>query len=129
MIKLEWSNTCDLGNILYHTNWVQRMYIDSEIANSDYEVQQDGISDGEKDFNQTFGLFGKIYTFEFVATWYVADALTQLPLHSDIRIEEGSQLAIVKDIDVSVDPQDYYCVIKIDFTVERWVDIENNTRW
>ena len=128
MIKLEWSNTCDLGGMLYQNNFMQKIYIDSEIANPDYDIREEGISDGEKNFRPTFSYFGKIYKFEFVATEFVSDALTQIPLHSYVRITEDDSYAIAKDVIIEVEWYDYFNKITVSFIADRWIDIETSLR-
>ena len=47
IIKIEYWNTCDFADILYQTNWKQRLYIDTEISRPEYPIEIETNKDGE----------------------------------------------------------------------------------
>lgn len=128
MITIEWRGSCDFGEVFFQQGFKQRIYIDSVIANPDYDLREEGGEDGQKQFHQTFALFKKIYKFEFIAPEYICDAMTLIPLHDDITIYDGFVSAKVDDIEVDVDWQDwYFAKVTVSFTIDRLMKAFNDS--
>lgn len=86
-IKLQWSNTCDLGSIYYNGSGFQNIvYFETEIGEPEYEYEV------EEDYNSagvlisTFQRLNKIYKFKVVVPEYVVDALMAMELHDTITL-------------------------------------------
>ncbi len=120
MIILDISNTCDLGDTLYQFGFRQRLYLDAIITNPDYSVTQEGIENGNKGFKQTFAQFKKRHKMDFIAPEYLLDALTLLPLHDYITIDDGYDSYVADDVEVDYEWQGGWAYVTITFSVDKW---------
>lgn len=120
MIILEISNTCDLGVVLYQFGFKQRLILDAIITQPDYDSKEEGVENGNRYFNKTFQQLKKRYRMDFIATEYIIDALTLLPLHDYVTLHDGSDAYEIADIVVEYEWEGVYAVCTLGFTVTGW---------
>lgn len=119
-IKLEWWNSCDIGDIIYQTDFAQWMYVKADVGKPIYSIQKEGSNDGFDEFIATFMKWKKTYKIRIIVNEPQLDALTLIPLHDNIWIylQNGTN-AKIKDLTIS-EPQWDNCgchaVIDIEFT-------------
>lgn len=85
-IKLEWWNSCNLGNILYTTGFKNKLFLDTEIGEPEYLNVEDGHDDGNGVFVKEFESLVKNYKFKVVVPEDIVDALQAMRLHDNINI-------------------------------------------
>ena len=126
-IQLEYSNSCDIGDIYYAGTWTgPRIIFQNKIdlTKPEYEVVKvatplDGYLNIEKVTTK------KKYKFTFYAPEFMANAMNLLPSHDTIYItDKFGDEAVVKEINVNANPASH-CYFKID--VELYIDPENST--
>lgn len=125
IIKIEYWNTCDFADILYQTNWKQRLYIDTEISRPEYPVEIETNKDGEGNDIPEFQRWQKRYKFKLVMPEFLTDALTLATLHDNIFITDKfgeSAKVIVGSFLVSVNwIKDCYAECEIQFDVDYFI--------
>ena len=114
-VKIEYSNSVDLGDIMYHNSFRNRIYIDADVSKPEYEIEEDGIEDADGEFDPTLQKWAKKYTLTFYAQEFLVDALTLMAIHDQIYVtlknDESSQV-----LDVEVD-------YTWDGTIECWAEV------
>lgn len=91
-IKLEWRNSCNLGNILYSngdaavTAFRNKLFLETEIGTPEYLHDEIGHEDGNAVFVKEEESLVKNYKFKVVCPEDIVDALEAMALHDDIRI-------------------------------------------
>ena len=107
-LKIEYTNTYDfLERILYQKGFRQILYLDADVKKPEYPIEEEGVENGEKEFNPTFLKWQKRYQFEVYAPEFLVDALTTLPLHDNVWITfQNDESNLITDIDVDVDWED-----------------------
>ena len=125
IIKIEYWNTCDFADILYQTDWKQRLYIDTEISRPEYPIEIETNKDGEGNDIPEFQRWQKRYKFKLVMPEFLTDALTLATLHDNIYITDKfgeSAKVIVGSFLVSVNwVKDCYAECEIQFDVDYFV--------
>lgn len=111
-VLIEYSNSTDLGDIVYHNTFENRVYLDADVSKPEYELIEEGEDNGDGEFTATFQKWQKKYTIEFYAQEFLVDALTLMALHDQITITlKNGEASNVKDIEI--DP-------KWDSDIECW---------
>jgi hypothetical protein len=101
-LVLEWGNSCDFGNILYQNGFVNRLYLDVDVANPSYPIEEEAQPDGNNDPHPVWQKWQKLYRFEDVVPEYMLDALTLIPMHDTIYISlKSGEAGKVKEISIS----------------------------
>ncbi len=107
-IKLEWSNTCNLGRIYYAGDFKNRLFFEADIGKPEYEeeIEEEKNSDGVP--IATFQSLNKIYKFQVYVPEYVADALMAMALHDTITLTaiNAQYTASIRNVKVDVDFED-----------------------
>jgi len=85
-IKLQWSNSCDLGGIYYQGGFSNKLYFDTNIGKPEYVEEIEEEYNGNGVLISTFQRLVKVYKFEVVVPEYVADALKLMQLHDTITL-------------------------------------------
>lgn len=85
-LKLEWWNSCDLGEIYYTGGYRNRAYFETEVGKPDYQLEQETEPNGEGVDVILSQVRKKIYQFEVYVPEYMVDALVDMALHDNIRI-------------------------------------------
>lgn len=88
---LEWSNSCDIGDTVYQTlvasDYINRMYIDSDLSKPIYPFKEEGEEDGNFKLNVLFQKWEKQVSL-IVASCpeFIVDALTSIRLNDTIYL-------------------------------------------
>ncbi len=91
---IEWTNECDLGDIIYQEingcQYKNRMYVQGELTKPEYPFKEEGEEDGNYKLNITFQKWEK-QTSLIVAKCpeFIVDALTGMRLHDTIHITKS----------------------------------------
>lgn len=91
---LEWTNTCDLSDIIYQEidgcQYKNRLYIDNELAKMEYPFKEEGEEDGNLNLNITFQKWEKTSNLMVAkCPEFIVDALTGIRLHDTISITKS----------------------------------------
>jgi len=124
---LEWYNTCDMADILYQDGFRQRLLLDdirmaAALSEPNYLTQEEGVENGEGEFIPTFQTLEKRHQFSFIATEYMLDALTLLPLHDSVWLTDSNGLKL-KCLDVEVTRGEWdgrFCPVVVSFYTHRY---------
>lgn len=98
-IKLEWTNSCDIGETLYQTGHTCVIYFDTIIGLPKTFHQTEGIENGDGDLTTTFQRRTKTYEMTVLVPEYVLDALQDVRLHDNIKITSVSPYRVYEVID------------------------------
>lgn len=107
-IKLEWSNSCDLGGIYYQSGFSNKLYFDTNIGNPSYEEEIEEQYNGDGVLIATFQRLVKNYNFQVYAPEYIIDALKLMQLHDTITITflDGTYSGEIRNVKVDVSFED-----------------------
>lgn len=131
-IKLTWTNTCDLGGVLYNsTSLVNQMFLDTDVIKPEYFSDETGFVNGNDVFVKTEQKLKKRYGFSIIAPEYVADALTFMALHDTINIIyiNGLFSSAIRNVQVAVNWENFLndCMATIFVTFEQDDQIVNTS--
>jgi hypothetical protein len=99
---LEWSNSCDFGDVLYQTGFRNQLYLDVDVANPTYPIEEEAQPDGDQMPHPIWQKWQKQYRFETLVPEYLLDALTMIPMHDSINIYlKSGEYGKVKEISIS----------------------------
>ena len=88
MIRIEYTNVCDLDSVLFSAGYVQNIYLDVEkLYRPEYEYFEDGKEDRNRNFIESFKKQTKRQIFRVFATENMADCLQNIQLCKQINIE------------------------------------------
>ncbi len=122
MIKLTWRNSCDLGGIYYGGDFENKLFLDTVIVKPEYTFEEEGVNNDEGSFIKDFESLVKTYKFEVVAPEYIANAMTLMALHDDVKIfVPGLYMAQIRNIKVNVTWEDTFndCMALIEVTFQQ----------
>ena len=86
---LNFHNTCDLGDILYHDGFTQTLYFESETMEPSFPLEEEGQKNGEGRFVKTFARQTKKYLARTKAMPdYMVDVFHRLRLHDTITLTD-----------------------------------------
>ena len=88
MVKIEFYNLRDLGNILYSSGFHQVVYLDTIVKKPEYPINQSAKEDGNGNTFFDFQSWDKQRVIETNVQEDLADCLTLLPLHDVVRITD-----------------------------------------
>lgn len=101
LLKVEWFHDGNVGEAIYQNGFVQRIYLDSLLADPDYKIEQEGDENGDDEFIASFTRVVKRYKLETVLLpEYLIDVLHSLAAHSEVTI---GTIQGAKQIEVDVD--------------------------
>lgn len=109
VFKLEWTNACDICDIFYQDDFKQVFYIDSDknrmcgaLSEPQYPLEEEAITNGDGVEIPIFQRLEKRYQLSFLANEYMLDALTMLPMHSDVTLTDpDGNSSLIYDIQVT----------------------------
>ena len=81
MLKLEYWNSCDIGNIIYQFGYKNVMYFNLDVGVPVFETIEEGVEDGDKNFIPQFTKMIKKYKFYTLLPEYQFDVLNFASLH------------------------------------------------
>lgn len=86
---LNFHNTCDLGDILYHDGFTQTLWFESETMEPSFPLEEEGQKNGEGRFVKTFARQTKKYLARTKnISDYMVDVLHRLRLHDTITLTD-----------------------------------------
>lgn len=86
-LKLEYWNTCDLGNIYYQGGQKFWFYLDADVAEPFHEDVEDGQENGDGEFIPTYRRQMKRYIIRTgLLSDYLIDAIQRMKLHDNIYL-------------------------------------------
>lgn len=86
-LTVNFTNSCDLGDILYHEGFTQSLYFESKTLEPNFPLEEEGKKNGEGRFVRTFGRQVKKYVAHTVIVPdYMVDVFNRLKLHDTIEL-------------------------------------------
>lgn len=123
MIQLTYSNSTDLGGVYYGAGFQNKLFIDAPIVKPDYVRVQEGYENDRAVFMPEYDSIKKKYKFEIIAPEYIADTLTFMALHNDIKIAytNGLYQSQIRNVEVNVNWEDTFndCMATIEVFFEQ----------
>ena len=84
---INFSNTCDLGEILYHEGFTQTIWFQSDTMESSFPIEESGQNNGNGRFVRTFARQVKKYLTKTLAMPdYMVDVFHRLKLHDTVEL-------------------------------------------
>lgn len=130
-IKLEWWNTCDIGGIYYQGGFVNTIYIPSDICKPSYNTLIEEEENGEGVPVMSYGRVQKIPEIQYYVPEYLADALSLLSVHNNVRFTytNGLYAGLVRNCTINVewdtDSNDCMALVTITFQQDDQVVVTN----
>jgi len=122
-INIQFWNSCD-ADIYYLGGFKQSLYLDTDFIAPEWELDEEGQEDGDKEFVRTFGKVKKTYNCEFIAPEFLVQALTFMQIHDNIYVTlKTGETAKVIDMKIDKEWVFSFCFAKIklslvvDFTI------------
>ena len=116
-IKLKYNNGDTLGGIYYaagNSSFFQILYLRADEITPITVLEEEGELDVKGNFEPTFQLLKYRYSVVVHAIQPVMESLAQLRLHDHVEIVWKNDVwGIMKDIDVSIEPEDFGCLSKV----------------
>lgn len=86
-LTINFSNTCDLGDILYQDDFEQTLWFESEAMEPDFPIDEKGVENGEGKFIRTFARQVKKYTARtFEMPSFMVDVFNRMKLHDTVEL-------------------------------------------
>jgi hypothetical protein len=106
-LKLEYTNTCDLGEIPYSSvaDLLFLIYLDADVTETFEEYEEEGEEDGFKEFTPTFRRTTKKYKIKTdLLPEHLIDALQRMKLHDSIQLTfKTGQVETIYHVTVETD--------------------------
>lgn len=88
-LKISFTNTCDLGNILYQTGFVQKLWFKSEPMEAIFPMEEEGIKNGKGRVIRTFARQVKKYLVRTnMMPDYMVDVFNRMKLHDTVYMTD-----------------------------------------
>jgi hypothetical protein len=88
LLRIEWGNASNIAQIPYSQGFLQRMYLDTKLAEPDYKHDEDGNEDGDKVFVALQHRLTKTYKAETLPLpEFLVDVLSSLAIHSIVNVD------------------------------------------
>jgi len=122
MIRLEFGNTCDIGNILFSNGFRPIVYLDQEIGYPQYPIEKEMETDGDKQENAMWQKWQKRYSLTIIGDEPYLDGITVIQLCDDVWITNPvTNIEYkIKDIvfdEVSWNEDDGLGTVKINYSI------------
>ena len=119
-IIINFSNLCDLGDILYHTGFTQTIWIVTEPMENAFPQEEEGLNNGEGRFVRTFARQVKKYLMRTnLLPDYMVEVFNRMKLHDTIAITSlVGDINTVYNLEVEhewFDTDKYYAKIDLTF--------------
>jgi len=86
-LQMTFTNTYDLGDILYHTGFTQKVWFESETMEPSFPTDEEGSKDGRGRYIRTFARQVKKYLARTVTMPdYMVDVFNRMKLHDTITL-------------------------------------------
>jgi hypothetical protein len=121
MITLIYKNSCDLGGVYYAGGFENKIILDTIIVKPEYTNQEEGTENDGGVFVKEFESLIKVYKFEIIAPENIANALTFMALHDDIRILTDQYQSQIRNVKVNVNWEDSFndCMALIEVSFQQ----------
>ena len=119
-LKIDFYNTCDFYNILYHSGFTQTLWFESETMETSYPIEEEGVKNGEGTFVRTFARQTKKYMVRTLKMPdYMVDVFNRMKLHdtvilTDLQGDENDVYNLEVDHEWLFDDK-YYALITLIF--------------
>ena len=105
-IVFDYRNKYDMGGVLYQTGYKQLFFVDAELSTPEYEIEEDGTQDGDKNFLPTFRKTQKVYNIKFATNATMLDAVYFMQMHvsqfGEVYMQiKNEERALIKTMSVS----------------------------
>lgn len=88
-VRVVFSNTCDLGDIVYADGLEQTMWLESEPMENTFPLEEEGAKDGYAKFIRSFGRQDKKYLMRTKELpGYMADVIHRITLHDTVYLTD-----------------------------------------
>ena len=126
-LKFDFSNICDLGNILYQTGFTQTAWIRSEAMECTYPIDEEGVKNGEGLFVRTFARQTKKYTVRIAdMPDFMVDVFNRMKFHDTVLLTDlvGDQNEVFNlEVEHEWTEDKYYALITLTFDYDETVII------
>ena len=86
-LTLTFTNTCDLGELLYHDGFTQTLWFESESMENSYPLQEEGQTNNYNKFFRTFARQVKKYVARTkMMPDFMVDVFNRMKLHNSIEL-------------------------------------------
>jgi hypothetical protein len=106
-LKLEYTNSCDLGEIPYSVidDLVFVIYLDADVSETFEEYEEEGEENGYKEFTPTFRRTTKKYKIKTdLLPEHLIDALQRMKLHDTITLTfKTGQVETINHVTIETD--------------------------
>jgi hypothetical protein len=114
------SNSSDIGNILYHTGFTQKLWLESEDMEMSFPIDEEGAKDGQGRFIRTFARQTKKYLARTVTQPdYIVEIFNRMRLHDTVTLTNlVGDVNTVYNIEVEhewMSEDKYYAKLEITF--------------
>ena len=126
-LKIDFSNNCDLGNILYQTGFTQTAWLLSEPMETSFPIEEEGVKNGEGLFVPTFRKQPKKYIARIAnMPDFMLDVFERMRLHDTILLTDlvGDQNEIFNlEVEHEWTDDKYYALVTLTFDYDETVII------
>lgn len=124
-IKIDFSNTCDIGDIYYEGDFEQTLWLESETLEPTFPYVEKGVENGLGRFVPAYQRQDKIWLLRTkLIPQYIVDVLHRLKLHDTIvLIDTVGNGYVVKHVDVEHDWQyddKYYALAQVSLDFDEY---------
>lgn len=126
-LKIEYWNSCDLGNIYYQGGQHFWFFLDADVMEPFHEDIEDGQENGEGQFIATYRKQTKRYRIRTgLVSDYLIDAIQRMKLHDHVELTfKTGEIEQIYNIDVEVEwefeKQLYQGIVTITFDIDESV--------
>ena len=126
-LKIDFSNICDLGNILYQTGFTQTAWLLSEPMETSFPIEEEGVKNGEGLFVPTFRRQSKKYIARIAnMPDFMVDVFNRMRLHDTVLLTDlvGDQNEVFNlEVEHEWTDDKYYALITLTFDYDETVII------
>lgn len=98
LLKIEWWNDTDLGDVLYQDGYKNRIYLDVEVEKPEYNTVIESEMNGDNVEITKFRKWEKVYKFECWMQEDLLDAFSFMQIHDKIEVtlQSGDVIQVAK---------------------------------
>lgn len=118
MVKVEWWNESDIDPLLYQTGFINRVYLKTYTEAMPPSFVQEGDNNAEGEFVASFHRAVFKHKIEAFIPDYLQDAISMLPMHSNVEVSENGDKAEMTQIKITPNYGDNYMgTCRIEFEI------------
>lgn len=121
---ISWTDTKDIGNIIYSKGTLKNeIYVAADVGKPEYLIEQESEKDGNNDTYKTFEKLSKKYELEFLAPESLVDAVSLIPLHSDVEIyNQYGESQLAKEIEIDIKwTTSCLATVKLTYVIDKFI--------